>query len=206
MPGIEFVPMFWSNHHLTPENLVAVSRSPATHVLGFNEPDMDGQSDMPAEECLAFWPRLMSLKQRLGSPAPANDAWLDKFMPEAMRRGFRVDFVCVHRYPDISHPKVIESMESMLRTVHEKYGLPVWLTEFGAANIAAWHQPQTRRPTAPLARSFVKEMLAMLESLPFLERYAWFADRVGGEYHLGTIFDRRASRITPLGCVYRDGE
>jgi hypothetical protein len=45
----------------------------------------------------------------------------------------------------------------------------------------------------------------MLESLPFLERYAWFADRVGEAYALGTIFELHASPLTPLGEAYRDG-
>lgn len=204
VPGVEFVPMFWGPSDLTPENLATVRRSAATHVLGFNEPDMEGQSNLTPAQCLEHWPKLMALKQRLGSPAPANSLWLDQFLPEARRRGLRIDFLCVHRYPDISDPHAADAIEQMLREVYDKYGMPVWLTEFGAANVAAWNQPRCRKPTAGMARTFLKNLLPRLERLPFVERYAWFADRVGGEYRLGTIFHPRASRLTPFGRIYRD--
>jgi len=205
VPGVEFVPMFWNAGDLTSENLAAVNRSAATHVLGFNEPDMYGQANMTPKECLDSWPKLMPLKQRLGTPAPATSSWLEKFLPEAKRRGLRVDFVCLHRYPDISDPKAVDSIEAMLKDVRQKYGLPVWLTECGAADVSAWHQPQLSKPTPEMARSFLKKLLVMLESLPFVERYAWFAERVGDEYGLGTIFDLHASQLTALGEIYRDG-
>ena len=205
VPGVEFVPMFWNAGDATSENLAAVNQSAATHVLGFNEPDMYGQANMSPEECLKSWPQLMTLKQRLGTPAPATSSWLEKFMSEANRRGLRVDFVCVHRYPDISDPNAVGDIEAMLKDADRKYGLPVWLTECGAADVSAWHQPQLSKPTPEMAQKFIKKLLAMLERLPFVERYAWFADRVGEEYTLGTIFDPHASRLTPLGETYRDG-
>ena len=205
VPEVEFVPMFWSAMDVTPENLALVKESPATHVLGFNEPDMEGQASMTPEECLALWPQLMQLPQRLGSPAPANSNWLEQFMPEAKRRGLRVDFVCVHRYPDISDPNAVQEIETMLDDVHQKYGLPVWLTECGAADVSAWHQVQRSKPTAEMAHCFLEKLLAMLERFPFLERYAWFADRIDAEYSLGTLFEKQSSRLTSLGEVYRDG-
>ncbi|MEI8311997.1 MAG: glycosyl hydrolase, partial [Verrucomicrobiota bacterium] len=205
VPGVEFVPMFWNAGDLTPENLATVNLSDATHVLGFNEPDMCGQANMTPEECMEAWPKLMALRQRLGTPAPATSSWLEKFMPEANQRGLRVDFVCVHRYPDISDPNAVGDIEAMLQDVHRKYGLPVWLTECGAADVSAWHQPQLSKPTPKMAQDFLKKLLAMLERLPFVERYAWFSERVGEEYALGTIFYPRSSRITPLGKIYRDG-
>ncbi len=204
-PGVEFVPMFWGDRDLTSENLAAVDGSAATHVLGFNEPDMEGQSNMTPEQCLELWPQLMTLGQRLGSPAPANWTWLEKFMPEAQRRGLRVDFVCVHRYPDVSNPGAVDEIEAIIEGAYRKYGLPVWLTECGAADVAAWHQPQAGKPTPEMARSFLKKLLAMLDSLPYVERYAWFADRVGKTYALGTIFELDAPPLTRLGEIYRDG-
>src|SRR5262245_53100143 len=78
--GAGFVPMFWSTFDLTAKNLAAVAKSKATHVLGFNEPDMASQANMSPEECLEHWPRLEALPQRLGSPAPAAAKWLDEFM------------------------------------------------------------------------------------------------------------------------------
>jgi hypothetical protein len=204
VPGVEFVPMFWSDLDVTAENLDAVGRSGATHVLGFNEPDMNGQANMSPEACLALWPKLMMLPQRLGSPAPADSTWMEKFLPEALRRGLRVDFICLHRYPDISDPGAADKIGDMLSEAHRRYGLPVWLTECGAADVSAWRQPQLAKPTPGMARRFLKNLLAVLASLPFVERYAWFADRVGDEYRLGTIFAPGAPRITPFGKLYRE--
>jgi len=204
IPGIEFVPMFWSAVDVNPENLAAVRNSPATHVLGFNEPDMAGQASMTPAECLDLWPRLESLPQRLGSPAPATASWLDEFLPEARKRGLRVDFICLHKYPDISNPDAPREIADMITSAHRKFGLPVWLTECGAADVAAWHQPELAKPTAAMARDFLRRLLPILEGLPCLERYAWFADRVGDEYRLGSIFSKRDGRPTPFGRIYRD--
>ena len=202
--GVEFIPMFWDAGDVTPENLAAVGQSGATHVLGFNEPDMEGQSNMTPEQCLALWPQLMTLPQLLGSPAPANAAWLDQFMPEAIRRGLRVDFVCIHRYPDISNPAAIDEVEGLVEDVRRKYGLPIWFTESGAADVSAWRQRQVCKPTPAMAESYLSQFLALMERQPCVERYAWFADRVANEYGLGTIFDPQASRLTRVGEIYRD--
>jgi len=202
-PGVEFVPMFWSAADVTSENLAAVAQSSATHVLGFNEPDMAGQSAMTPEECLELWPQLMKLPQRLGSPAPAEAGWLDRFLPEARRRGLRIDFLCLHRYPDISNPDAVREVEELLVATHRKYQLPVWLTECGAADVSVWHAPQMHKPTAEMARCFLKNLRPVLERLPFLERYAWFADRPDAEYSLGAIFEPKASRLTAFGELYR---
>jgi hypothetical protein len=205
VPGVEFVPMFWCGKDVTPGNLAAVRQSAATHVLGFNEPDMDGQSGMTPGECLELWPQLMTLPQRLGSPAPADWKWLDQFIPESKRRGLRVDFVCLHRYPDISNPAAVTEVIQMIEAAHRKYALPVWLTESGAADVSAWRAPQQSKPTPGMAQHFLQQLLPILERLPFVERYAWFADRAANEYSLGSMFDLNASRLTALGKLYRDG-
>ena len=204
VPGVEFVPMFWSGADVTDENLAAVNQSAATHVLGFNEPDLEGQSGMTPELCLELWPRLMTLKQRLGSPAPAKYTWLEKFMSQAERRGLRVDFVCLHRYPDISNPGAVDEIAAMLEEAYDKYGRPIWLTESGAADVTAWRQPQLSTPTPEMAENFLKRLVALLERLPYVERYAWFADRADNEYKLGSILDPHAPGLTAIGEVYRD--
>lgn len=204
VPGVEFVPMFWGPTDVTPENLAAVGASEATHVLGFNEPDMVGQANLTPDECLAWWPKLMDLKQKLGSPAPAVSTWLDSFLPEAKRRGLRIDFVCLHMYPDISDPQAVEKVVSMLEQAHRKYELPIWFTECGAADVSAWRQPQFHKPTPEMAENFVRELIPRLEALPYVERYAWFADRADDEYAIGSIFDPHVHRLTRVGKVFRE--
>jgi hypothetical protein len=203
--GVEFVPMIWSAADVTPETFATVAQSGATHVLGFNEPDMPGQAGITPEECLNLWPQLMALPQLLGSPAPADARWLDQFMPEAKRRDLRVDFVCLHRYPDISNPGAAGEIEGLIADVHRKYGLPIWFTECGTADVSVWRAPQLSTPTPAMAESFLAKFLSIMERNPCVERYAWFADRVSNEYCLGSILDPFASRLTKVGEIYRDG-
>ena len=49
----------------------------------------------------------------------------------------------------------------------------------------------------------MKKALDVLNSLPFVERYAWFADRCEGEYIYGTIYDR-SGNITDFGTLYKN--
>jgi hypothetical protein len=77
----------------------------------------------------------------------------------------------------------------------------VWITEFAATN---WN------PDAPLPRehveSFAKESVKYLDTLEWVERYAWF----GAMRDCGTVgkwarmLDDEG-KLTPLGKTYRDG-
>lgn len=201
---LEFVPMFWWGADVNPKNLASVYNSGANNILGFNEPDLGGQSNMTVNDCADLWPTLMELPQRLGSPAPASPPWLEKFMEEATRRGLRVDFVCLHSYPDFTDPNAIENLEAMLRGVHEKYRLPIWLTECGTADVKKWYLPQVSQPTPEKAQLFLKRYLNLMARLPFVERYAWFADQVDKEYAFGSLFGMESNTLTPMGAIYRD--
>ena len=46
----------------------------------------------------------------------------------------------------------------------------------GALDIRAWHEPMMRAPTKALATAYIHKLFAMLDDLPFVERYAWFTD------------------------------
>ncbi len=68
---------------VTTANLRTV-RHEGHYLLGFNEPDNAGQSNMTVSQALSLWPRLMATKMTLGSPAVASGAatkggWLDQF-------------------------------------------------------------------------------------------------------------------------------
>src|SRR5512142_2440650 len=66
----EFVPMIWDETYATDATL-AKAREEGSTLLGFNEPDMDGQARMRVDEALNLWPRLQNTGMRLGSPAVA---------------------------------------------------------------------------------------------------------------------------------------
>ena len=174
--GLNFVPMVWGRNHLSPQSLAAVKDVPV--LLGFNEPDHDDQSKMTVGEALALWPKLEATgAKRLGSPATANDArasnsWLEQFMAGAKAKGLRVDFICVHRYVDTFEPRAATlALKDFLEGVYKKYGLPLWVTEYA---LVRWETP-TVYATPSQQAAFAQSSAAMMEALPFVERYAWFA-------------------------------
>lgn len=188
-----FTPMIWGPKHLTDENLRSVSRSPATALLGFNEPDEKLQANMTVEEALRVWPRLVATGKRLGSPAPSTQGlwWLDKFMAA----GPKVDFIAVHHY---STNKEVAPMKAYLEDVYARYRKPVWLTEWALVD---WTNP--KRFSLQETAAYAQKACLMLEDLPFVERHAWFAMYPGGDgWHINTELLDSAGRMTAVGNVF----
>lgn len=181
-PNVEFVPMFWinpQNPQISALNVELVKNSTARTLLGFNEPDAAG---ITVEQALDLWPKLMATGKELGSPAPTTDnvwngSWLDKFMQGAKARGYRVDFIAIHWYGGITRPDPVGRLKKHLEAVHDKYNLPIWLTEFGGI-YPPWI-PDEGIPTVEQNETFIKEACEMLEELPFVERYAWWGLSAG---------------------------
>lgn len=172
----EFVPMIWSGRDATKKNLVRLKKSGFHTLLGFNEPDGKEQANMTVGEALDLWPRLMETGMHLGSPAPATDfpdGWLDRFMEGARKRHYRVDFICLHWYGDITAPDAVERLKDFLEARWHRYHLPIWLTEFSGST-GSWLKPVDPPVTPEKNAAFIRRVIPMLESLPFLERYAWF--------------------------------
>lgn len=172
-PG--FVPMVFSARALLELNAVGdvMRQLPETqtrHLLGFNEPDHPGQSNMPVDEAIGLWPQLQSTGLRLGSPGTANAAgpWLDQFMTKARRANLRVDFIAMHCY---TAPNTA-SFLARLASLHSKYGLPIWVTEFAVAD---WSATPSRpsRYTGLQIRRFMRDSIAGMRAMPYVERFAW---------------------------------
>ncbi|WP_069464076.1 glycosyl hydrolase, partial [Actinacidiphila rubida] len=128
------------------------------------------------DQALALWPALMANGRVLGSPAVAYGGdtpggWLDRFMSGAAAKGYRVDFVALHWYGgDFTTPDAVAQLRSYLERVHDRYHKPVWLTEFALIDFSHG----TRFPTDRQQAAFVTAATAMLDSLPWVQRYAWF--------------------------------
>lgn len=174
-PGVEFVPMIWGPGSVTPEAL-AEAQSNGSTLLAFNEPDMAGQANMTVEQALELWPRLQETGMRLGAPAVAfggdqAGGWLDRFMAGAAERGYRVDFIPLHWYGQDFSPAATGHLESYLRAVHERYGKPIWLTEYALIDFSSG---APRYPSEAEQVAFIRDSAAMLTGLSYVERYAWF--------------------------------
>jgi hypothetical protein len=170
-----FVPMIKDASKLLEQDAIGwvqrqLPETKTKHLLGFNEPDHQSQANMTVDEAIRLWPRLMDTGLRLGSPAPAgtNSAWLESFMSKAKAKGLRVDFVTMHRY---AWPKADEFLKKVTM-LHEKYGKPIWVTEYAVAD---WDATPTRPSiyTRAQTEDFMRATVAGMRAMPFVERFAW---------------------------------
>ena len=173
---VGFVPMIWGPGSVTAANL-AQAKAAGPYLLGFNEPDMSAQSNMTVDQALSLWPQLESAGRILGSPAVATGAatpggWLDRFMTGANARGYRVDFITLHWYgSDFNAPDAVSQLKAYIQAVYERYHKPIWLTEYALIDFSHG----TTFPTDQQQSAFITASAQMLTSLPYLQRYAWFA-------------------------------
>nr|WP_231127131.1 glycosyl hydrolase [Motilibacter aurantiacus] len=182
--GVQFVPMVWGAATAASAAQMGALASGARagrykELLGFNEPDHADQADLTPEQALALWPKLQATGLRLGSPAVANywGGWLDRFMSGAQARGYRVDFVTLHFYPDFTDPSAPDQLMAMVEDAWVKWRKPVWVTEVGAIDVSAWGLPALKQaPTDERADAFLRAVAQRLEQSPYVERYAWFLD------------------------------
>lgn len=202
--GAEFIPMFWSGHFVTRKNMEHVKKAGYSALLGFNEPDGHGQADMTVAAAIRLWPRLMETGLRLGSPATTTGApWLDRFMDKARQKNLAVDIICLHWYRDITRPKAVDAFHRYLEGYWKKYRRPIWMTEYSGANFD-WHlRKATFRDNARFARDTIK----LMDSLPYVERYAWFTDWPGYDdkvYPTVGLYKKNLKTLSPVGISYRD--
>ncbi len=208
--NMEFVPMIYTADFATTENFTKAKESTSGILLGFNEPDRASQADLTVEQALSYWPMFEATGLRLGSPAIAgderqNNSWLERFINGTDDYKPRVDFICVHRYPWTTDPnEAIADLKRYLEDVHQKFNKPIWLTEFAMIKFGA--DPQF--PTDADQAKFAKEAVELLESLDYVERYAWFVIMpytAPPGFHISNIhlYDGNGD-ITIVGEAYRD--
>ncbi|GAA1001482.1 glycosyl hydrolase [Subtercola frigoramans] len=201
--GIEYVPMIWGAGNVNSTDLAAAKASGHT-LLGFNEPDDAYQSNMSVTQALDAWPKLQATGLTLGSPATAYNAelagsWLDQFMAGAKARGYRVDFIALHWYRwDGSVTSSVSNLKSFLTAVHNRYGLPVWLTEFAAINFTGG----THYASVSTQAAFLTAAASMMASLPFVQRYAWFAMPTWTQAPTAALYTDNA-KITTVGKAFK---
>jgi hypothetical protein len=122
-------------------------------------------------------------------------------MTGADSKGYRVDFICVHWYgASFDTPTAVDELRSYLEGVHDRFGLPIWITEY---SLIDWTSPP-KFPSWSQQAAFATASVAMLESLPYVERYAWFAMPRYSDDPGETIYlDDETTGITATGVAYR---
>jgi hypothetical protein len=143
------------------------------HFLGFNEPDIGSQANLKVDEVLELWtkhvvPARQKFKFRLGAPAvssaPEGRVWLRGFFDAQGEEGrAKIAFLPVHWYG-----RDVPELETYLRSMHEEFGKSLWVTEYACVRMDG------QRASGDEVEAFMKASLSLLESLDFVEKYAWF--------------------------------
>lgn len=175
--AMEFVPMCWNTNYNADDIRQYVASHPATkYLLGFNEPNFTNQANLTPAKAAEAWPAVKALADELGlelvapalnySPnAPYQDPlkWMDEFMALVGNDAF--DYTAIHSYGGFG------VMTDLATKFHDRYGKPVWVTEFclwpneGDAN--SYVAPETQI-------SSMIQSLEWLEKTEWIHRYAWF--------------------------------
>ncbi len=203
--GVEYVPRIAHVSDVTASKL-AEAKDQGTILLSFGNPSKDSVSP---EQALSVWPELEKTGMRLGSPVSqgnpsGQNTWLAQFMDGAKASGYRVDFICVtFWYGEFDTALALTQLERLARETHEKYQLPVWVLDY---SLVRWSSPAVY-PTWEQQSTFARESVALLESLPFVERYSWYLlpplDIENGATNY--LYDAEGN-ITPVGIAYRDAK
>ena len=216
--NVEFIPMAWgawSNEglkkNLDTHVIPQIKAGKVKKFLGFNEPDHHDQANMSYTDALKYWPILESLNIPLCSPGCANTegvdddtvqgikgTWMRDFMGEAVKRGYRVDYIAVHWY---GGPGATSFKEKLVR-IYEKYGKrPLLVTEFAPADWRA-KTPAQNRHSKESVLAFMKDVLPWMERQNWIAGYAWFS--FGQHEAVGTssaLFDKDGN-LTTCGKYY----
>ena len=202
--GINFVPMLW-NGNWSADNIKAIkSQNPdLQYILAFNEPNLTDQANMTPAQAAALWGDVVAIARETGlkiiSPAlnygtlaGYNDPvkWMDEFLAQPGVSLDQMDGIALHCYmPSAS------SVSSFLDKF-QKYGKPLWLTEFCNGN--------SNNISEETQLGYMCETLNMLEGRDDVAAYAWFMMRGGfnSQWHNNLVGSASPFELTTLGKVF----
>jgi Glycosyl hydrolase catalytic core len=199
--AMNFIPMTWGKGTATVTDVnYLVNRKDVNHLLSFNEPDNPGQSNIPSiDTAIARYRVMMQTGLRLGSPAvEQNNAlaagkWLPIFMDSARAKKLRIDYVCLHWYDWGSETSntggdtvVAEQVFTRFKAYVERARLTYpdqkfWLTEYNC------NPSRNARPN--LIKYFMQLSSEWLNTVPYVERYAYFQTRTNAVDANGVLND-----------------
>ncbi|KAH6668695.1 hypothetical protein B0J14DRAFT_674143 [Halenospora varia] len=195
---LKLVPMLWGdrqgdlgNWFINANN--AISRG-STHLLAFNETDMDSQAHItPARAADLYRQYMMPFrgKAALGAPAVSSSQdpgkgleWLRNFFDLCHDCWF--DFVPIHIYSNVDQKQF--HYDQILRAKNMIGNVKLWITEWSA------------RGTTGQQKWFMDRLIPDIEQDDQIEGYAWFwTYPAAGDYGTLTNWD---GSMTELGGHY----
>ena len=200
--GGAFVPMVWG--HTGAEQTAANIQSSVAgfvskgyqFVLGFNEPDNSGQSNIAVASAISLLPSFDNAAIAVGTPATSANAagqtWFKDYMSQvAANTTLRADFIAIHWYGwnDGSCDAKASQLESYIKYAEGFPGnRPIWLTEWGCLNLSA--------PSTASVVAFYQGAVAVFAKHPRLVRYAWYP------WSTNCALNNTDGSLTDLGQAY----
>ena len=182
----------------------------ATACLSINEPEHSEQHDncdckgtvSPWTAC-TITPDFQSTGMRIGSPAPTDASWLTEYIQNCNNMAYRCDFVAIHAYWGPNEAANAQAWYNQLKSIYNATKRPIWITEwnYGASwTTEGW--PSGWSDQLEKERKAVKEILNVLDTCSFVERYAFY--NWDTAYRTAIQWDNGS--VTPAGRVYRDSK
>ncbi|KZT23532.1 glycoside hydrolase family 128 protein [Neolentinus lepideus HHB14362 ss-1] len=172
---LEFIPMLWGTNQeddWTSSINDTIHSRKITAVLGMNEPQQSGQSNLTPQQGADMWRTyiepLRAQGIRLGSPAtssaPSGKIWMQDWL-QACDGGCTIDFVALHWY-DINVTNFIQYVEDF----HDTFGKPIWVTEWACQNF----NDASDQCSVAEVFTFLNTTQSWMDSTDWVERYSWF--------------------------------
>ena len=187
---LEYVPTYWgpSKAPQWERRKNEINEQWPEHILSFNEPDIEGQANMdPSWAVDEHMKELQTYANRgvkVSSPQMVyNLDWLQKFMDECKGRGCDISFIALHWYGSW---QALDDLKKWVTKVHNRFGLPIWVTEFGVTNKS--------HPSKGQVEDFQKQAMAWFDTQDYVHRAAW-----NGGYSIDNPPDGFA---TPLNALF----
>ncbi|KAF8914104.1 hypothetical protein CPB84DRAFT_1627798, partial [Gymnopilus junonius] len=197
--GLEFAPMLWGTKQIGDfTNLVKPGY--ARWALGFNEPDISGQSNLDPGYAASLWQQylepLKSHGYTLVSPAvtsgPGGKTWLQNFLGAC--QGCNVDEIAIHWYG--TDP---QAFISYVQGFHTTFGKNIWVTEFACQSFVS-SVPQCSKEQV---QNFMDTVTGWMDSTPYVSKYFAFGvmTNMQGVNTLNQLMGTDG-QPTPLGWDY----
>ena len=176
----EYVPMFWSCWTNCTTSLWPTVRADwkglgVKYLLGFNEPDNAGQSNLTPEQASIYWDQVDDFANTFDPPLElvgpgmthwdetGGSPWLDQFLGNLSdARKSNIKYLAQHDYSGDA-----DGVIARANAAYKKYGRQIWLTEFSVGSGAG----------RAANDAFMAKVLPQLDAADSVFRYAWYSTR-----------------------------
>jgi hypothetical protein len=201
--GFTPIPQLWGDDQVS-DFKSKVVKGYANMVLGFNEPNEPGQSNMSPSHGADLWKQYIEPLKNQGytliSPAtssnPNGKVWMNSFL-SSCNGGCTLHGVAIHYY-DITPQGFIQYIEDW----HNTYNLPVYPTEFACQNFNGGAQCSEDQ-----VHNFMSTITAYMDSADWVPAYFAFGimKDMQGVNTLNQLMNNNGEP-TALGSMYLKGQ